>query len=86
MNDKRDVKKILSGAGATKEQIKQYIDYGEKGNEKGQERIVLRCRGRQSERLSDKRKQLMCLDYMIAEVDKRYGADQEMSRKDGIEK
>lgn len=65
MEDK-EMEKILTHFGATVSQIQQFIHYGNCGNKKGQERILCRCMGIQRERLQEKRKQLACLDYMIA--------------------
>ena len=67
-----DIRKILRDAGATSLQINQYMEYLENGDKKGQERILCRCKGKQKEKLEDKREQLLCLDYMIAKVEKGY--------------
>lgn len=67
-----NIRTILSESGATKIQINQYIDYQKAGNKKGQERILCRCKGIQKERLQDKKRQLSCLDYMIAKVEKSH--------------
>lgn len=64
------IKEILSENGATEKQIDRYMEYVAAGNKKGQERILSRCRGLQNEKLRDKRRQLLCLDYMIAKVEK----------------
>lgn len=68
-----DIRKTLTEIGADELQVKQYMDYLEAGNKKGQERILCRCRGMLKERLQDKRRQLSCLDYMIAKVEKSDG-------------
>ena len=65
-----DIIKILSESGAGHVQICQYIDCQNTGNKKGQERILGRCKGIQNEKLQYKRRQLLCLDYMIAKVEK----------------
>lgn len=65
-----DIIKILSESGAGHVQICQYIDCQNTGNKKGQERILCRCKGIQNEKLQYKRRQLLCLDYMIAKVEK----------------
>lgn len=65
-----EIRTILSESGATPKQINQYIEYQKTGNKKGQERILCRCKGIQREKLQEKRRQLSCLDYMIAKVER----------------
>lgn len=65
-----EIRSILSETGATQKQINQYMEYQKTGNKKGQERILCRCKGMQKEKLQDKRRQLSCLDYMIAKVER----------------
>lgn len=65
-----EIRSILSETGATQKQINQYMEYQKTGNKKGQERILCRCKGMQKEILQDKRRQLSCLDYMIAKVER----------------
>ena len=69
--DLMDIKTILSETGADSSQICKYMEYKRDGNKKGQERIL--CKGIQNEKLRDKRKQLLCLDYMIAKVERGNG-------------
>lgn len=64
-----DIKTVLKETGADQSQINQYIDYKNAGNKKGQERILCRCKWIQNEKLQDKKKQLMYLDYMIAKIE-----------------
>ncbi len=71
--DLMDIKTILSETGADSSQICKYMEYKRDGNKKGQERILCRCKGIQNEKLRDKRKQLLCLDYMIAKVERGNG-------------
>lgn len=65
-----DIRTVLTEVGTAETQINRYMDYQKAGNKKGQERVLCRCMGIQKERLQEKRKQLSCLDYMIAKVEK----------------
>lgn len=68
-----DIKTILSETGADNSQICKYMEYKRDGNKEGQERILCRCKGIQNEKLRYKREQLLCLDYMIAKVERGNG-------------